>query len=141
MMIVEPITIGTMTKFYLTARTMDLCEFALGSNLPFADTPLSELSDSLVMRDDEGTVYAIGGFVGNMVWMLCTKAVEEKPIGFLRETRRLLKEALKEVGYLENYVWTGNELHIKWLEWLGAEFGDTTPDGLFQYFKFTKKGA
>lgn len=128
-----------MLQFYLTARTLDLCEFALGSNVAFGDTPLSELSDSLVMKDEEGVVYAIGGFVGTTVWMLCTNAVEKKPIGFLRETRRLLKEVLKVVPYLENYVWLGNDLHVKWLTWLGAEFGDTTPDGMFQHFKFKGK--
>ena len=29
---------------------------------------------------------------------------------------------MKKEGYLKNYVWLGNDLHIKWLKWMGAEF-------------------
>lgn len=138
MMRVVHTTIGHLINFSITGRPLDICEMVLGRNQPFLDVPLSDISESLSLLDEEGKLYAIGGIQGHTVWMLCTTEVETHKIKFLKGSKELLNEVLKVTGYLENYVWMHNTLHIRWLKWLGAEFGEVKGD--FQYFKLERKG-
>lgn len=111
--------------FMAHARSEDLQEVLVGSGRNFADCPLSELvaAGNLCLVDtEEDCVHAIGGLNGDIIWMLCTDKVEQHPIKFLRFTKACLKELLEDKKVLYNTVWKGNQLHVKWLKWMGAEF-------------------
>lgn len=138
MIILKQLTIKYLCDFKENARPLDLQEVLLSSGQVFEDTPLRDLiiSNAIVAIDTEtNEVYAIGGIIEkeHTVWMLCTYAVEKNPIKFLKFSKRVLKDALVQYDYLTNKVWIGNELHTKWLSWLGAKFGAVSNDG-FQEF-------
>lgn len=58
------------------------------------------------------------------IWMLGTKGIERHPMTFLRHSEPVLDALFKESGctVLYNYVYGKNELHQKWLQWLGFRF-------------------
>jgi len=93
------------------------------NNTKFGELPVEDLSDSWVLKDND-TVYAIGGIKNHVVWMLCTVSVEKHPVKFLRFIRGYYEETIKQQKMLWNYALKENELHIRWLRWLGATFHD-----------------
>ena len=103
------------------------------------------MGDVKALIDDDENVYAIGGFDNHNVWMLCTDLVKTNKILFLRSTKKVLQDVMKKEGYLKNYVWLGNDLHIKWLKWMGAEFEEPIYYGYdgqpFKEFYFKPKGC
>lgn len=126
------------------ARPLDLEEVYYATGVTFEDSFLHTMEDTLVLLDEEDRVYAIGGFPkGHVVWMLCTKRVEENKILFLRSVKSIFKEFIDKKDWLYNYVWMGNELHVKWLKWMGAEFKEPLYRGIdnqpFRLFYFEKE--
>lgn len=137
MMRIEPITVSHLTEFLRIGRKLDILEFGLGGT-SLLNTPLSTFSNTLVMLDEEDRLYCIGGWYSNgLIWLLCTENVEKFPIKFLRATKKWTGVLLQSVPRLYNCVWTKNQLHVKWLKWLGAEFG--AKQGDMQYFEITRK--
>ena len=116
-------TVGNFTDFYLNSRPLDLLEAELMHDTKFSNLPIEDFMDAWVLRDED-KVYAIGGIKDHVVWMMCTKAVEENPIKFLRFIRRYYRDTISEHKMLWNYALKDNELHINWLKWLGATFHD-----------------
>ena len=132
-------------EFMLRARHLDLLEVYYATGVKFHDSLLHSMGDVKALVDDDDNVYAIGGFENHNVWMLCTDLVERDKILFLRSTKKLLQDVMKKEGYLKNYVWIGNDLHVKWLEWMGAEFEEPLYYGYdsqpFKEFYFRPKGS
>lgn len=132
-------------EFMLRARHLDLLEVYYATGVSFHDSLLQSMGDVKALVDDDENVYAIGGFDNHNVWMLCTDLVETNKILFLRSTKDVLKEVMKKEGYLKNYVWLGNDLHVKWLKWMGAEFEEPIYYGYdgqpFKEFYFKPKGC
>lgn len=58
------------------------------------------------------------------IWLLGTDGIERHPMTFLRHSEPVLNALFKESGstVLYNYVYGKNELHQKWLQWLGFRF-------------------
>ena len=73
--------------------------------------------------------------------MLCTGMVERHKTKFLRAAKRMLDEYLEKYTHLENFVWLGNEQHVQWLKWMGANFHDVVKvsNEDFQLFVFSKE--
>lgn len=97
----------------------------------------------VAVSDDGKTVYAVGSVereYDNNVWVLCTNAVHECPIEFLRFTKTIFSIWVNGNLHMGNIVWLGNELHTKWLKWLGAVFTDkyVINGEEFQRFDFYK---
>ena len=68
-------------------------------------------------------IFGVGGVRGviGCPWMLGT--VELKRCwSLLRECREILKGYLEDYKYLSNACWSKNDVHIKWIEWLGFTF-------------------
>nr|DAL01398.1 MAG TPA: internal virion protein A [Caudoviricetes sp.] len=132
-------------EFMLRARQLDLLEVYYATGVSFNDSLLQSMGDVKALIDDDENVYAIGGFDNHNVWMLCTDLVETNKILFLRSTKKVLQDVMKKEGYLKNYVWLGNDLHIKWLKWMGAEFEEPIYYGYdgqpFKEFYFKPKGC
>ena len=62
-----------------------------------------------------------------MVWMLCTKAIEEFPLTFARESKRWIESRPEPL--LWNYMDPRNEVHKKLLKFLGFKFLRKVPFG------------
>lgn len=63
------------------------------------------------------------------VWMLATDDLAIIPIRAVQESRRSIKTMLQLFDVLVNWVDARNELSIRWLRWLGAEFDAPRPFG------------
>ena len=88
-----------------------------------------ETSDELVVGADEQNRPVLMGGVGagdepnaGCVWMLATTDIEKHKVSFLRGCRAWVEEWNKKYPVLFNCVDERNELHIKWLRWLGFTF-------------------
>lgn len=55
-------------------------------------------------------------------WMLASDELKDIRKSFLRECREYVQKMGEGCAYLTNFVWIGNEVHIKWLHWLGFKF-------------------
>jgi hypothetical protein len=125
-------TIKHFMNFMESKRPADVREVELMNGCDFYDVPVVDYADATVLVDDNDDVYAIGGVqqiveegvILNFVWMLCTDKVEKHQIAFLRAAKDLLNRYLEKYIHLENWVWLGNEQHVKWLKWMGADFFD-----------------
>lgn len=73
-------------------------------------------------------------------WLLGTDGVVEARWKFLRESRGILESLERDYDVLWNQVHTRNEVHIRWLKWLGFDFGETVthPASGEQFINFSK---
>lgn len=92
-------------------------------------------------------IYGMGGVSPTaintfpIVWLLCTNEVEKHPVAFLRFAKSYNDAWTEKYKVTTNWVWLGNELHVKWLKWMGAIFlGSpfTIRGEKFQRFEFCK---
>lgn len=82
------------------------------------------------IRSQDGTLLGLGGVVpepmkdgkGVRGWMLLTKAVETHKIEFLRWSKSYVRGVLNQHKYIYNDVYKYNDLHVDYLQWLGAKF-------------------
>ncbi|MAK29815.1 phage protein Gp13 family protein [Acinetobacter sp.] len=103
-----------------------------GSNYDMVEV----LKDGIEMSDCPKTVefnkepIAIFGIVQSQdidiklgwVWLLGTNKIKDIKIQFLRESKKHLQEQEQDYDVIANYVDVRNEVHIKWLRWLGFNF-------------------
>ena len=146
---VKQMTIKHFMDFMNHKRPADIKEVEIMAELNFGDIPVLDYADAKVLVDDDDNVYAIGGvqevvedgYKLNIVWMLCTDKVEQHQVAFLRAAKKLLVMYLDKYTHLANWVWLGNEQHVKWLKWMGAQFFDIQQQNGedFQCFVFVKK--
>ena len=71
-------------------------------------------------------------------WLIGTNDIDKCATVFLRKNKRIVKTMLDCFDRLENYVEETNTRSIEWLKWLGFEFGDPVPMGIFKknFIKF-----
>lgn len=55
-------------------------------------------------------------------WMVSTDVVRKSPRGFLQLSKRWLAGFSRQYPVLKNFVAAKNELHVRWLKWMGFEF-------------------
>lgn len=134
------ITIDTATEkdiwdFAKNIRPMDNEEVKAVSGKPFDEHLIfliTHVEDVRVIKCD-GVLLGIGNWYqeqldwglyskGVIGWMLLTNAVEDHKIEFLRWSKDLVKTLLEAHPAITNVVYAKNELHIKYLKFLGAEF-------------------
>lgn len=134
-------------QFKQNARELDVLEVAIQHpTCPVQMWDYEIVEGSMVAVSDDGkTVYAVGGVERDIspcsVWMLCTNAVHDCPVEFLRFTKTIYQIWINGNGHMWNYVWLGNDLHVNWLKWLGAEFSHKViiNNEVFQKFDFYAK--
>jgi len=99
-------------------------------------SPLSALvegfetsEEPMVGVTDDDTPVCMGGVgavegdpLAGCVWMLATTDIEKHKMSFLRRSKPWVEEWNKKYPVLFNCVDERNELHIKWLRWLGFTF-------------------
>jgi len=88
---------------------------------------------AIVQGDALIAIFGVTGVPGQFgfPWMLATPLLKDIRKTFLRECRKWVQAMLSVYGRLENYVWSGNELHIQWLRWMGFKIDPATPFGVF----------
>lgn len=135
-------TLEDIHELSLTMREEDKYEISLSSGMD----PLAVLltgyhtSNSISTIEWEGKVMAVFGVTGiphcyGFPWMLGAGDLKRCK-SLLRECRKVLEVYLQEYGHLTNACWSGNAVHIKWIEWLGFTFSgsDTRNGELFLHF-------
>jgi hypothetical protein len=88
-----------------------------------------------------GQVSILGG--GASAWLLGTQEIEKIPRLFLTESREWVRKMVDRYGRLFNYVDARNRQTLRWLAFLGADFGPARPYGMlgkpFVPFVITRK--
>ena len=84
---------------------------------------------SLTLRAPNGERVGLCGVVpcpsipeAGVVWMVATDDIYQHQITFLRNSKRALQDLSKDYLVLFNCVDARNEVHIKWLKWMGFTF-------------------
>lgn len=135
MIIIDTATVNDILEFSKNIRSMDAKEVEFVSGKPFKDHLgflLTHVEDVMTIKCD-GVLLGIGNWYqerldwglyskGVIGWMLLTNAVEDHKIEFLRWSKDLVKTLLVAYPAITNVVYAKNELHIKYLKFLGAEF-------------------
>lgn len=113
-------------------RDEDVEEVTASGNVPFnALAHGLEVSDpcyTLIDREETpvGMLGICKGSFKNsgIIWLLGSKGIESNSITFLRHSKPVLTEFYERTGYdfFYNYTYVKNELHHKWLRWLGFTF-------------------
>lgn len=76
------------------------------------------------------------------VWMLASDRLIDYKWQFLRDSRKWVDHLHTDWPVLWNYVYAKNELHLKWLRWLGFELLKLHPRygaGQAPFFEFVRK--
>lgn len=95
-------------------------------------TPLSALTRGLSTSHTCHTIewnnkvvaiFGVGGVLGSWgsPWMLGTEDLR-RCWSLLRECREILEGYLEDYKHLANACWSKNDVHIKWIKWLGFTF-------------------
>ena len=95
--------------------------------------------DGMKSVDNKGHVMAIGGNMGDRVWFVTSGKVDFMSRNDKLRFRKCIIEyrdkMLETYPVLWNYVWIGNESHIRFLKTIGAVFhNEFTLGGQFQLF-------
>ncbi len=76
------------------------------------------------------------------IWLLASPELEKVQRAFLKHSRYFIDTMLGYYPLLINYIDVQNTVSLKWIKWLGAEFGPIVPYGVegcsFQYFQFKR---
>ena len=89
---------------------------------PLFHIPMSAfVGDTYYFQAPNGKAAAIGGVNTNgQIWMLCTPIVEQYPMAFVRDCKRMIES--REEKLLWNIVDKRNTAHLKLLKFLGFKF-------------------
>lgn len=71
------------------------------------------------------------------IWLMGTPAIEEGAIYFLRHCKKWLKKVTEDYKVIYNYAHKDNELHLKWLRWMGFDIGEAHPDSDFLFVSYS----
>lgn len=86
---------------------------------------LDEGDETVTFLELDGTPFGIGGSFcptsedGAFVWALLTPAVKHNAVALCRYSRRWLDQVLALYGRAHTWADSRNEIHIRWLKWLG----------------------
>ena len=143
-----PATTELLQSFVPQIRPLDREEVEITSG----DTWEEHSKELFVHKEEANMIVYKGKILGvlgirklepvtvGLAWMLLTPHVEEHQMLFLRWSKAELKNVIRPYEFLTNLVYLKNTLHINWLNWLGAEWLETSdPD--FGVFRLRKEGV
>jgi hypothetical protein len=88
------------------------------------------------MGVDDGQIIAIWGLIPPSIlsdtaylWLYTTKYFTKHTFVFIRHSQRAVAEMLKEFPIIVGHGTPSNPRSLRWLKWLGAEFGDLEFEG------------
>ena len=94
---------------------------ALLDGLKYGDTTLTMVAPTGVPVGLLGVGKSLIKDAGT-IWLCATDDIEKYQITFLRHSKQVLHKLQQDYLVLHNYVDARNELHIKWLKWMGFSF-------------------
>ena len=117
----------------------------LGYNLLNIPVGVASSSHATVFYTRAGVTAGVAGIndaeggVGQ-IWMLCTEAIHDEPVTFIRQAKQWLTEVEPEYKLLWNLADARNHLHHKLLRYLGFKALRAIPFGEDQniYFEIVK---
>lgn len=71
-------------------------------------------------------------------WLLGTPEIAEVSRGFIRLSRKWLGRLSKGFSSLSNIMDAQNEVHIRWVQWLGFEIVGDLQIGFHRFYHFRK---
>lgn len=117
------------------------------AQVPGAGAELAVFVDksSLVwIGEIDGTVACVWGVIQQTIlsdraylWLLATELIDDHKFIFIRHSQRCVETLLGRFSLIVGHCHVHNARAMKWLKWLGAEFGDL--DGLKVPFQIRKK--
>lgn len=89
--------------------------------------------ECFTVYDEQGPVAMFGYRLVDLgisarVWMLAGNNLEKHKVGFLKRSAELVSFLNQKAPLLFNVVDMRNEMHIRWLDWLGFKFVRVIPD-------------
>lgn len=72
------------------------------------------------------------------LWLYTTNVIKEHQFVLVRHSQRVMEELLQEYPIIVGHATVGDRKAIRWLRWLGAEFG--YPQGTGLPFRIQKHG-
>lgn len=134
---IVPASIEHLREILTHLSEEDIAECTLSLGEDFRERVIEfhpEINDMTALVSKSGITFAIGGIQpSNLVWMLTSKYVRN----LSRDERRdvfftltaYLEHKLDVHGYLYNRVHENTVSHIRFLEAMGAEFGEKDEQG------------
>lgn len=145
MISLRPATLADAKSLASRLRTADIQELA-----SLGKTPGEALTESVqatarayVAVDKDDAPICIFGVLDvgegrGVVWLLGTDAIKQHYRQFLRLSWQGLALVMDGFTYLYNVADPRNDLHIRWIKWLGFKLGQMHPLGIhgepFQFF-------
>lgn len=145
---VLPVTADDVPAILPLVRQADIDEITEALGIPMEEALLDAVTDSLNAKKIvvNGQVVAVFGDATHSIlgsigipWLISTVHVEHNARAFLRVCKPEVQGMLTRHHHLINYVDARNTAAIRWLKWLGFEFGPATPYGPkgFPFYPFT----
>lgn len=101
-------------------------------------------SSHVWLGDDNGKIIAIYGLMPPTLmsdvaylWLFTTKHFTSHTFIFIRHSQRVVREMLEQYPTIVGHGIVGHSKSLRWLRWLGAEFGE--PVGKFLPFEIKAK--
>jgi hypothetical protein len=83
----------------------------------------SEVPISIYHKGKCVAIFGVVNFItSGGIWLLATDDLKLLTIPFLRENKEVVNFLNKKHKVLHNFVDCRNQVHIKWLKWLGFQF-------------------
>lgn len=122
---------GTWLALHL--READRQELSAGSG----ETPAQAITRGLEASCESWTILAPEGPIAMFgvcplvtgcaaVWLLGSDGIKTHYREFARRSQGIFDDLADRYGLLTNLVHPENTLHLRWLQWLGCEFGTAT---------------
>lgn len=145
---VLPVSAEDVPAILPLVRQADIDEITEALGIPMEEALLDAVTDSLNAKKIvvNGQVVAVfGDAIHNILgsigipWLISTVHVERNALAFLKVCKPEVQGMLTRHHHLINYVDARNTAAIRWLKWLGFEFGPATPYGPkgFPFYPFT----
>ena len=135
---VMPIEPEDIPAILRDVRQADIDEIVEGLGVSLERELLSGINDSLNARKivvDGHIVAVFGDAVHSLLgsvgvpWLISTNHVERHARAFLKVCKPEVQGMLTRHRHLINYVDARNTSAIRWLKWLGFDFGEAVPYG------------
>ena len=119
---IKPISLEAAYQVASNLRPEDRRECVEGHGIdPIIDIPLASLRGFCRgFTVPSGETAGIVGINNDKIWMLCTPAIYQYPIAFVKQAKNFIED--RPEPYLWNVVDKRNTLHIKLLKFLGFTF-------------------
>jgi len=123
----EQSDIPKLLRLQLRQADQDEIRAALEMDPAVALAKSIEVSDwvrVILIRDE---IVGIFGVAGVVPWFMASDRIYEHKLTFLKQSKRIIQQMLKDVGRLTNMVDSRHTQAVQWLAWLGFKIDKENP--------------